>query len=90
MSVPEYLTVAEAAALLRVNHKTVRAEIKRGRLPALQVGNVLRVSRVALDERLAYSATPITSTDAGPRRSGSRATGHLARMARSAPPPKGV
>jgi excisionase family DNA binding protein len=52
---PEYLTVKEAAAMLRCDHKTIRSEITRGRLPAVQVGRVLRIRRDHIDERLAVS-----------------------------------
>jgi excisionase family DNA binding protein len=53
MSGREYLSVGEAAELLGVNPKTVRAEIARGRLPAVQVGRVIRIRRDHIDERLA-------------------------------------
>jgi excisionase family DNA binding protein len=34
----EFLTVAEAADLLGVNHQTVRRKIREGELPAVQLG----------------------------------------------------
>jgi excisionase family DNA binding protein len=86
MSAPEYLSVQEAADLLRVNHKTVRAEVRRGRLPALQVGTVLRIPRAALDERLAYNSTPAASgTRYGSPQS--RPTGEFTRRARGVESP---
>ena len=48
-----HLTVAECAALLRVDHKTVRRLIERGALPALRVGRVLRIDPADLGA-LAY------------------------------------
>jgi excisionase family DNA binding protein len=39
------LTVREAAALLRVNVKTLYAEIALGHFPAIRLGRVLRISR---------------------------------------------
>lgn len=53
MSGPSYLSVAECAELLAVEHKTVRRLIERGELPALRVGRVLRIDPAALDA-LAY------------------------------------
>lgn len=44
-----YLTVNECAALLAVDHKTVRRLIDRGELPALRVGRVLRIDPADLD-----------------------------------------
>ena len=42
---PRYLSVHECAALLAVNHKTVRRLIKCKKLPALHVGRVWRITR---------------------------------------------
>jgi excisionase family DNA binding protein len=55
-----YLSVAECAALLRVNHKTIRAEIAAGRIPVLRVGRLIRIPRRVLDslETQARVATP--------------------------------
>jgi excisionase family DNA binding protein len=47
----EFLSVAETAQLLGCSEKVVRAELKRGRLPAYRVGRLIRV-RVADIERL--------------------------------------
>ena len=52
-----YLTVNECAALLAVDHKTIRRLIERGELPALRVGRVLRIARDNLDE-LRYRPGP--------------------------------
>jgi excisionase family DNA binding protein len=46
---PEMLTVDEAAALLRVNRKTVYEAIRRKQLPGvIHLGRTIRVSRSAL------------------------------------------
>jgi excisionase family DNA binding protein len=46
------LTVADAAALLRVSGKTVRRLIERGALPVHRVGRGLRISEADLREYL--------------------------------------
>jgi excisionase family DNA binding protein len=54
---PEVLTVEEAAALLRVNHKTLRDAIRRNEVPGVvRLGRVIRLSRTALLEWLQASA----------------------------------
>jgi excisionase family DNA binding protein len=40
---PAYLSVRDAAELLAVSEKTVRADISRGRLPAYGVGRLVRI-----------------------------------------------
>jgi excisionase family DNA binding protein len=48
----EFLTVAEAADLLGVNHQTVRRKIAQGELPAVQLGGPgshIRIPRDAFD-----------------------------------------
>jgi excisionase family DNA binding protein len=48
----EFLTVAEAADLLGVNHQTVRRKIAQGELPAVQLGGPgshIRIPRAAFD-----------------------------------------
>ena len=53
----EVLTVEEAAALLRVNHKTLRDAIHRNEVPGvIRLGRVIRLSRTALLEWLKASA----------------------------------
>ena len=52
-STPEVLTVDEAAALLRVNAKTLRCAIAAGEVPGVRrLGRVIRLSRPALLEWL--------------------------------------
>ena len=54
---PEFLTVSEAAALLRVADQTVRNELAARRLPGKKIGKEWRLSRTAL---IAYLSTPGT------------------------------
>ncbi len=64
-----YLTVAEVAALLRLNQQTVRNWIDQGSLPALRVGRRVRIKQSDLDRLLSegYSAGPLAGgPDAGP------------------------
>ena len=63
----EFLTVPEAADLLRVAEQTVRNELAARRLPGKKIGKEWRLSRTAL---IAYLSTPGT-----PRMSRSRAGG---------------
>lgn len=51
---PEYLTLAEAAALLRIGERTAYALARKGELPAMKVGGQWRVHRPTL---LAWSKT---------------------------------
>jgi len=53
-----YLTVSEAASLLRVSEKTIRRQIACGGLPVCRVGRSVRISAKAL-------ATLIYSGDEG-------------------------
>ena len=51
---PAVLTVDEAAAILRVDRKSIYESIRRGELPGVvRVGRVIRISRTALVQRLA-------------------------------------
>lgn len=45
---PEFLTIREAAALLRCCPDTVRAGIRRGELPAVRIGRTVRLPRARL------------------------------------------
>ena len=80
----EYLTVAEVAALLGVNHKTVRGEIASGRLPAVQVGRVLRIRRDHIDTRLAVEPLAENGNKVDCVRSPPQPVGRFARLAREA------
>lgn len=55
---PAYLSVAECAALLRVNHKTIRAEIAAGRIPVVRVGRLIRIARHVLDSLETQARVP--------------------------------
>jgi excisionase family DNA binding protein len=59
----EFLTVAEAADLLGVNHQTVRRKIREGELPAVQLGGPgshIRIPRDALNAWLWSGGTETT------------------------------
>ncbi len=48
-SAPEFLTVEEAAALLRVNRKTLYESIRLGQVPGvIHLGRSIRIRRVVL------------------------------------------
>ncbi|WAM23936.1 helix-turn-helix domain-containing protein [Myxococcus sp. NMCA1] len=48
---PEFLTVDEAAALLRVNRKTLYESIRLGQVPGVvRIGKALRIHHAALVE----------------------------------------
>ena len=47
------LTVAEASRLLRVCEKTLRRNVKAGRVPCLSLGRRVLIPRAALDRMLA-------------------------------------
>lgn len=53
---PEFLTIREAAALLRCCPDTVRAGIRRGELPAVRVGRIVRLPRARLAAAVVDSA----------------------------------
>src|SRR5687767_5059243 len=57
----ELLTVQETAEMLRVNPITVRRFIADGRLPAVKVGNGVRVQKAAVDQLL----TPVAPKHPG-------------------------
>jgi len=52
-----FLTVAEVAALLKLNQQTVRNWIDQGSLPALRVGRRVRIRRSDLERVLQAGAT---------------------------------
>jgi excisionase family DNA binding protein len=50
-SAPEFLSVDEAAGLLRVNRKTLCESIRLGQVPGVaRIGKALRIRRAALVE----------------------------------------
>ena len=52
-----FLTVAEVAAMLKLNQQTVRNWIDQGSLPALRVGRRVRIRRSDLERVLEKSST---------------------------------
>ena len=59
----QFLTVAEVAAILKLNQQTIRNWIDHGTLPALRIGRRVRVTRSDLDQLLA-DASPQPNTPA--------------------------
>jgi excisionase family DNA binding protein len=57
----EFLTVAEVAAILKLNQQTIRNWIDAGSLPAVRVGRRVRVLRRDLDQLLAEAEASATS-----------------------------
>jgi len=51
-SVPDILTVPEAAAYLRVSEEEVMRLIDEGKLPAARIGDSFRIARIAIDDFL--------------------------------------
>ena len=72
-ALPAFLTVAEAAAYLRVHPETIRRLVRRGELTAIKVGSVWRVPVDALERPTQPSDQP-----ARPR----QPSGRLSRRAR--------
>jgi excisionase family DNA binding protein len=52
-----FLTVAEVAAMLKLNQQTVRNWIEQGSLPAVRVGRRVRIRRSDLERVLEEGAT---------------------------------
>lgn len=50
MSEPAYVTMPQAAARLAVSADTIRRAIKRGDLPAMRIGRLVRIPAEALTE----------------------------------------
>lgn len=58
-----FLTVKEAASMLRVNEKTLRGAIETGEVPgARRIGRVLRISRIAFMRWVGELEEPIDRT----------------------------
>jgi excisionase family DNA binding protein len=58
----ELMTVAEIAAVLKLNQQTIRNWIDQGRLPAVRIGRRVRVKRIDFQQLLASAAGSTTST----------------------------
>lgn len=52
----DYLSVSDAAALLDVHTDTVRRLIRSGKLEAVRIGRIIRISRAVLEESLEPAA----------------------------------
>jgi excisionase family DNA binding protein len=52
-SAPEVMDVAAAAAYLGISERTVRIRLRESTLPGWKIGNLWRLSKAALDDRLA-------------------------------------
>ena len=62
---PEYLTLPEAAALLRIGERTAYALARKGELPAIKVGGQWRVHRPTLQawSRTGGALPPVPATE---------------------------
>jgi len=58
----ELMTVAEIAAVLRLNQQTIRNWIDQGRLPAVRIGRRVRIKRSGFERLLTTAAGPARST----------------------------
>ena len=52
------MTVAEIAAMLRLNQQTIRNGIDQGRLPAVRIGRRVRIKRSDFEQLLSTAAGP--------------------------------
>ena len=59
-----FLTVAEVAAILKLNQQTVRNWIDQGKLPAIRVGRRVRIKRSDFERVLAAGATSSAASTA--------------------------
>lgn len=57
----ELMTVAEIAAVLKLNQQTIRNWIDQGTLPAIRIGRRVRIKRSDFEQLLTSSAGPATS-----------------------------
>lgn len=57
---PKLLTVQEVATILRVTPNTVYRWIKRGRLPVVRIGYLVRVPASAIENLIPRTGLPIT------------------------------
>ena len=56
-TIPQFYTVAEIAAMLKVHDQTVRALITKRKLGAIKVGAEWRISREQFDQFVQESST---------------------------------
>jgi excisionase family DNA binding protein len=62
-TLPEVLTVREAAAILRVGRNQLYQTIARGELGAVRIGRSIRIPKTALLDLLAAAGPPPASGD---------------------------
>jgi excisionase family DNA binding protein len=62
-TLPEVLTVSEAAAILRVGRNQLYQEVARGELGAVRIGRSIRIPKHALLDLLAAAGPPPASGD---------------------------
>lgn len=61
-----YLTIEEAAELLRIRPDTIRRLLRQKQLPGKKIGREWRISREALDEYIRQRDTPGGKIDEAP------------------------
>jgi excisionase family DNA binding protein len=61
-----FLTVADVAAMLKLNPQTVRNWIDQGSLPAIKVGRRVRIRRSDFDRMIANGASSGARTTSAP------------------------
>jgi excisionase family DNA binding protein len=61
----EYLTVQEAAAVLKLSIETVRRYVRSGKLKSTKLGRQYRIKRADVDALLAYGTGPSVAEPAG-------------------------
>jgi excisionase family DNA binding protein len=62
-TLPEVLTVSEAAAVLRVGRNQLYQAVARGQLGAVRIGRSIRIPKLALLDLLAAAGPPTASGD---------------------------
>jgi excisionase family DNA binding protein len=62
-TLPEVLTVSEAAAILRVGRNQLYQAVGRGELRAIRIGRSIRIPKHALLDLLAAAGPPTASGD---------------------------
>jgi excisionase family DNA binding protein len=62
-TLPEVLTVREAAAILRVGRNQLYQAVTRGQLGAVRIGRSIRIPKHALLDLLAAAGPPTASGD---------------------------
>lgn len=55
---PAFFTVIELAALLRVNHKTLREALRDGSIPHVRLGRTIRIPAAVVASMLTQGRVP--------------------------------